>query len=55
MPKFYVTLHLEIEADNVDEAREIGYHVLENGEEHAALQVSDEATILNSKVEVDEA
>lgn len=53
MSKFYVTLTLEVEADNVDEARTLAYDMYFYGEPEA-LSKSQFGVIQNYSVEVDE-
>lgn len=53
MTKFYVTLNIDVEADNVDEARTLAYDIMYYGEGEALCK-SETAKILNYSVEVDE-
>lgn len=53
MTKFYVTLNLEVEADNVDDARQVAYDMYFYGEDEAIAK-SDFAVISSYNVEVDE-
>ena len=53
MNKFYVTVELEVMADNVDEARTLGYDLYFYGRDEAESK-SEYGNILDCTVSVDE-
>ena len=53
MTKFYVTINLEVAADNADEARSLGYDLYFYGRDEAESK-SEFGTIEDYSVEVDE-